>query len=296
MKRFFSVATSLAVAASFSFMLLGVVSAPGADAATPVPHAVNGKIVHKRLLAAIKALPKAGETPKGYARSKFKIWVDANHDCQDTRSEVLRQEKKSKKVTGACAVKTGKWVSVYDNKTFYKASKLDIDHRVPLAEAWKSGAKHWGAAKREAYANDLTDPRTLVAVSAHANRSKGDRDPSKWMPAKNKCTYLKQWVAVKIRWRLHANGPEKTALLHKAKANHCGNPVLTVHYALVKGGTTSTSGGSGGGGGTGGGSGLDPQFATCTAAEAAGYGPYYAGIDPEYNWYTDADSDGIVCE
>ena len=42
--------------------------------------------------------------------------------------------------------------------------------------------------------------------------------------------------------------------------------------------------------------GTDPQYSTCKAAIAAGYGPYYRGVDPEYDWYRDADSDGIVCE
>lgn len=41
---------------------------------------------------------------------------------------------------------------------------------------------------------------------------------------------------------------------------------------------------------------LDPQFGTCREAKANGYGPYYQGEDPEYDWYRDADSDGIVCE
>lgn len=40
----------------------------------------------------------------------------------------------------------------------------------------------------------------------------------------------------------------------------------------------------------------DPRFDTCTAAKAAGYGPYRAGVDHEYDWYQDRDSDGIVCE
>ncbi len=34
----------------------------------------------------------------------------------------------------------------------------------------------------------------------------------------------------------------------------------------------------------------------CTEAKAHGYGPYYAGKDPEYAWYQDRDHDGIVCE
>ena len=42
--------------------------------------------------------------------------------------------------------------------------------------------------------------------------------------------------------------------------------------------------------------GLDPRYPTCTAAKAAGYGPYYINIDPEYYWYDDRDNDGIVCE
>lgn len=42
--------------------------------------------------------------------------------------------------------------------------------------------------------------------------------------------------------------------------------------------------------------GTDPRFSTCKAANAAGYGPYTRGVDPEYGWYRDQDSDGISCE
>ncbi|MCW2904192.1 MAG: hypothetical protein JWO67_6457 [Streptosporangiaceae bacterium] len=40
----------------------------------------------------------------------------------------------------------------------------------------------------------------------------------------------------------------------------------------------------------------DPHFGTCREANAAGYGPYRSGVDPEYDWYTDRDHDGVVCE
>jgi micrococcal nuclease len=40
----------------------------------------------------------------------------------------------------------------------------------------------------------------------------------------------------------------------------------------------------------------DPRFDTCGEAIDNGYGPYNAGTDPEYDWYRDADSDGVVCE
>jgi hypothetical protein len=38
----------------------------------------------------------------------------------------------------------------------------------------------------------------------------------------------------------------------------------------------------------------DPRFPTCRAANAAGYGDYLRGRDPEYDWYRDSDSDGTV--
>jgi hypothetical protein len=79
---------------------------------------------------------------------------------------------------------------------------FDIDHLSPLAEAWDSGAWAWDADTRMRYADDLDDPRSLIAVSASANRSKGDQDPAEWMPpaASYACTYITDWVAVKTRW------------------------------------------------------------------------------------------------
>jgi micrococcal nuclease len=44
------------------------------------------------------------------------------------------------------------------------------------------------------------------------------------------------------------------------------------------------------------GGGTDPRYRTCGDANAAGYGPYYRGRDPEYSWYQDRDGDGVVCE
>jgi hypothetical protein len=42
--------------------------------------------------------------------------------------------------------------------------------------------------------------------------------------------------------------------------------------------------------------GTDPRFRTCKEAKANGYGNYTQGVDTEYEWYRDADSDGVVCE
>lgn len=263
-------------------LLLGgvvVITAPAADAAT----------VTVKLRGAINNLPVAGETRSGYDRGKFRHWIDANGDCQDTRSEVLRAETRSR-VTGSCTVETGKWVSYYDGATWTQASDLDVDHMVPLAEAWDSGAKKWNTATRKAYANDIGDGRTLVAVTDNVNQSKGDRDPAEWLPEQRQCRYIAQWVAVKIRWSLKVDRAEKNAL--SRVAGSCQNARITVTKAAISTGSSS-GGGSGGGSGNGGGGSV--YYENCTAAKAAGAAPVYRG-DPGYGSHLDRDNDGVGCE
>lgn len=168
------------------------------------------------LADAIAAIPKAEEHRDGYQRSAFKHWIDEDGDGCSTRQEVLIAEAVKKPEQGArCALSGGEWYSYYDEATVEDARRLDIDHVVPLAEAWDSGASTWDADRRMRYANDLAAPRSLVAVSAKENRSKGDRDPSEWMPSANsaRCTYLADWTATKLRWGLSADGKERSALL-----------------------------------------------------------------------------------
>ena len=220
-------------------MLAVVVPAAPADAA--------GDLVKIRLHRAVKELPVARETRRGYDRDKFRHWIDADGDCRDTRDEVLGKESLVR--VGGCDIRVGRWMSYYDRKTIRFATNLDIDHMVPLAEAWDSGAKKWNADTRKRYANDVGDPRSLVAVTASSNRSKSDRDPAGWMPTYDKCKYVRQWVAVKIRWSLKVNRAEKRAL--RRRAANCGNVVIKVRKASIR-----TRHASGGGGGVTGGGGV----------------------------------------
>jgi hypothetical protein len=175
-----------------------------------------------RLRAAIRALPQAAETPAGYDRDLFKHWVDADDDCQDTREEVLISE--SEVPLDGCTVTEGEWFSPYDHETWTLASDVDIDHMVPLKEAWDSGARKWDDDRRELYANDLGDARALVAVTDNVNQSKGDRDVAEWLPRYDVCRYVRQWVAVKLRWRLAADAAEAARL--GSLAGDCRNTVL----------------------------------------------------------------------
>jgi hypothetical protein len=107
-------------------------------------------------------------------------------------------------------------------------SQLDVDHMVPLAEAWGSGARRWTTEVREAFANDLGYAGSLIAVTASSNRSKGDQDPAEWLPPRTayRCTYVSEWIAVKWRWRLTIDKTEQASL--RVLANACGNPRITL--------------------------------------------------------------------
>ena len=146
----------------------------------------------------------------GYSRDLFPHWSSQGSGC-NTRHIVLKRDADS--VVDECPVTTGSWYSYYDGLTFTSASDIDIDHVVPLAEAWRSGASSWTTTKRQSFANDLNGPQ-LIAVSASSNRSKGDQDPSTWQPPRTgaRCAYAKMWVETKSRWGLSLQSAEKSAL------------------------------------------------------------------------------------
>ncbi|WP_229067695.1 HNH endonuclease family protein [Actinoplanes sp. DH11] len=153
---------------------------------------------------------KAGSM-RGYSREKFPHWRDTGDNC-DVRDSVLERDGDKVKRSG-CNVVAGSWRSIYDDQVLNSPTKVDIDHMVPLANAWRSGAAKWDNDKRSDFANDLDRPQ-LIAVSASSNRSKGDQDPSTWKPTARDswCTYAVDWVTVKSYWELTVTDAEKTAL------------------------------------------------------------------------------------
>ena len=141
-----------------------------------------------------------------FDRALYSHWADDDGDCQDTRQEVLIAESlvPPKLDARGCTVVSGDWFDPFTGHTLTNPKLLDVDHRVPLAEANRSGADRWSADRRAAFANDLSHPDTLIAVDRSANRSKSDGDPLSWMPPNwmSRCAYLLRWWATKQRWAL----------------------------------------------------------------------------------------------
>lgn len=181
---------------------------------------------YKSIEEAANALKVAPESRTGYVRAKFKHWVGVGNGC-DSRKAVIISEAVIKPVLEkGCVIKSGEWFSVYDNVKVTDAGKLDVDHMVPLAEAWDSGASAWDDKKRELYANDQTDARHLIAVTGSSNRSKSDKDPSEWMPSNKTyhCQYITNWISIKIRWSLSVDEKELLAI----KSIKCPKQKITI--------------------------------------------------------------------
>ncbi len=195
-----------------------------------VPTAAHAETYSAPLQTAIADLPVATEVRTGYSRDLFQHWIDADGDGCNTRNEVLIAEADDPvTVGGGCALSGGRWFSYYDRVSWTQTSDVDIDHMVPLAEAWDSGARTWDAATRRDYANDLGDSRSLVGVTDDVNQAKGDQDIAEWLPTYDNCRYLGEFVAVKLRWRLTVDSGEKSAM--SSLASSCSNVTITVTRA-----------------------------------------------------------------
>jgi hypothetical protein len=152
-----------------------------------------------------------------YDRAAFgPAWDDgsdaalAGNGC-DTRDDMLARDLRDTThvVTTACprAVASGEMRSPYtgDRVDFRRGRErggtVQIDHIVPLAYAWDSGAHAWGPRLRLTFAND---PANLVAVDGRSNQDKSDSPPGEWMPAHApfRCRYAVQFVLVAATYRL----------------------------------------------------------------------------------------------
>jgi hypothetical protein len=246
-------------------------------------------------LKAVDQLVVKGRGPMtGYDRGLFgNSWVDVNRNGCDTRDDILRRDLRQRTArpgTGGCVITSGTLADPYTGTQIRYVrghSRVDIDHVVALGDAWQMGAARWPDAVRVSFAND---PLNLLAVSASANRQKGDSDTASWLPRSKpyRCTYVARQVAVKLKYRLAATAAERAAMVRVldgcptlALPGSGASPVsLTVSSEPPQ---PQTGGGA--------------SFANCTAARAAGVTPIRRGTTLyAANAGLDRDKDGVACE
>jgi hypothetical protein len=178
-------------------------------------------------LAAVGTLSVKGRAPMtGYSREQFgQAWHDYDHNGCDTRNDILRRDLKSAQIKAGshgCKVLSGDsapdpYAGTSIHFVYGGASEIDIDHVVALGDAWQKGAQQWSADKRLRLAND---PLNLLAVSASANRQKGDADAATWLPANKayRCSYVARQVAVKKYYGLWVTSAERDAMVRVLSA------------------------------------------------------------------------------
>ncbi len=156
------------------------------------------------------------ERTRGYERSEWPHWLALEGGCLNAREKVLIRDSRRPATLDAkgCSVKSGDWLDPYTGERYTDPQMVDIDHRVPLEEAYGSGGYDWSRERRAAYANDTSDPLTLLVSSREANRAKGSKGPEDWLPPKRDgiCLYVADWILVKARWGLTMDERERVTV------------------------------------------------------------------------------------
>lgn len=145
-----------------------------------------------------------------YDRSAWGDWSKHDGLC-NTREYLIKIGGTGVYTDKDCKAVNGRWYSTYDDTITLDPRTLDIDHIVPLSEAFNSGAQNWSRAQMNQFYNDLDN---LMVVSARSNRSKGDKDPASWLPVRQEiCDYLGKYTFVKSKYRLSYDERERGAIL-----------------------------------------------------------------------------------
>ncbi len=164
-----------------------------------------------------------------YARlNHFGAWLNDPYDntCYNTRGMVLQRDSQIPVQVSSqshCKVESGLWNDPYTGNTIKLAAEIQIDHVVPLKNAYVSGGYRWTRAKRCHYANFLGNKYHLMAVSGFENMSKGDRSPHYYLPPKESytCQYIKNWLKIKLIWGLNMSLDEAIGLREEIKVRGC---------------------------------------------------------------------------
>lgn len=169
-------------------------------------------------------------TVESYERIKhFGKWVKdkKSGDCLNTRNKVLVRDNVgiiTLKEDNRCSVAEGLWIDPYSEKQMINAQEeIQIDHVVPMHEAYITGAYKWTFKERCLYGNYLGYKNHLLPVSADENNEKSSSRPDTYMPSNKNyhCQYLKNWLTIKSIWGLALAQDEVKAIKELVEESPC---------------------------------------------------------------------------
>lgn len=181
-----------------------------------------------REVEAYKRSPHFG----GWAKNKGK-------ECYNTRAKVLIRDNIGTlkfKAENPCSVTEGLWLDPYAGDQFTDAQAIQIDHMVPLKEAYISGAYKWTFKERCLYGNYLGYNKHLIAVDGEQNNNKGDQNPINYMPPlkQYQCVYLKDWLTIKAIWGLSLTEDEKNFITETITKNECDKSIFVISKKQIQ--------------------------------------------------------------
>lgn len=177
------------------------------------------------------------EIADAYTRSRhFGKWVrdPKTKDCYNTRAKVLIRDNIGVikfNENNPCSVDAGEWLDPYSGEKFTDAKmEIQIDHMVPLKEAYMSGAYKWSFQERCLYGNYMGYKNHLISSYGEENNKKGDKTPVDYMPnnPSYQCEYLKDWLKIKSIWGLSMSPSEATEVKRLIEKNNCDTSNFTI--------------------------------------------------------------------
>lgn len=235
------VRVALIAAPVLVFLLVGVVSVveKSSSASTVVtsnyPTTSRAVAEPRPALTKLNSRPVKGRAPKThFGRALFgdqwtdDVTVEGGHNGCDTRNDMLRRDLAGagfKPGRKTCVVLSGTLNDPYTGETILfqrgagSSSQVQVDHVVPLLDAWQKGAQDWDYMARRNFAND---PINLQTTTAAANREKGSADAATWLPPNKayRCTYATRIIDIKARYGLWVTQSERDALA-RVLAEYC---------------------------------------------------------------------------
>ncbi|WP_336714421.1 GmrSD restriction endonuclease domain-containing protein [Arthrobacter sp. USHLN218] len=262
-------------------------------------------------LAQLETIAIKGRAPKtGYDRDLFgRGWKDPDRNGCDARNDTLNRDLSSivhKPGTHGCVVASGVLADPLTGTTIHfvrgnaTSTAVQIDHVVPLSDAWQKGAQQLVSEEREALGND---PLNLLATDGPTNGAKGDGDAATWLPPNKsfRCEYVAIQTAVKAKYGLWMTQAEHDAIHRILTASCPDQPVPTdegrvaVPIAAEPLPVSQPLKDAPSGPVPAPVSGADVFYKNCTAVRATGAAPIRVG-DPGWDTKFDRDGDGVGCE